>query len=422
MASVGGSMKTKILLIGPLLTRSGYGEQARFALRALRSREDIYDIYIHPLQWGQTSWISEYNEEKQWIDDTIEKTILYLQQGGSFDSTLQVTIPNEWKRISAFDVGYTAGIETSKVSHEWIQAANKMDKMVVVSQHSKSVFESTVYSGVNEQTGETVSELSLEIPIDFVGYPTKNISEIQDLELPLSTEFNFLSIAQFGPRKNMINMIKWFIEEFHDDSDVGLVVKTNRSKNSLMDREFCEGTFKQISQEYPDKKCRLYLLHGDMSDDEMHSLYANEKISAFVGIPHGEGFGLPLFEAAYMGLPVVATGWSGQLDFLCDEKGKEHFYNVAYDIAQVSKEVVWPGVLIAESAWAYAREGSYKQQMRNCRNDVANNKGFAAKSCEYAVELHERFSEKTMYEKFTTAIVSEDREEWGANLSEIEII
>ena len=74
-------MRKKIILRGPLLTRSGYGEQARFALRSLRSRPDLFDIYIQPLQWGQTSWLSDLDEERQWIDQSIEKTINYVHGG-----------------------------------------------------------------------------------------------------------------------------------------------------------------------------------------------------------------------------------------------------------------------------------------------------------------------------------------------------
>ena len=90
-------MKTKVLLVGPVLTRSGYGEQARFAMRALRSREDLFDIYINPITWGQTSWIYEKTEEREWIDTTVAKTAAYASQQGQFDVSLQVTIPNEWQ-------------------------------------------------------------------------------------------------------------------------------------------------------------------------------------------------------------------------------------------------------------------------------------------------------------------------------------
>ena len=103
-------MRKKILLKAPLLTRSGYGEQARFALRSLRSREDLYDIFIQPLQLGQTSWTNEVNEERLWIDQTIEKTIAFIQEGGTFDMSLQVTIPNEFEKLAGYNIGYTAGI------------------------------------------------------------------------------------------------------------------------------------------------------------------------------------------------------------------------------------------------------------------------------------------------------------------------
>ena len=134
-------MRKKILFKGPLLTRSGYGEQSRFALRALRSREDLFDIYIQPLKWGLTSWLFEFDEEREWIDRAIEKTIAYTQQGGQFDMSFQVTIPNEWEKLAPVNIGYTAGIETSKVAPIWLQYANeKVDKIITISSHSMNTF------------------------------------------------------------------------------------------------------------------------------------------------------------------------------------------------------------------------------------------------------------------------------------------
>ena len=138
-------MRKKILLKGPLLTRSGYGEQTRFALRALRSREDLFDIYIQPLIWGATSWISVDDEERRWIDQCIEKTIVYSQNKGQVDMSLQVTIPNEWEKLAPINIGYTAGIETNKVAPVWLQKGNEeIDKIIVVSKHSADVFKNTV--------------------------------------------------------------------------------------------------------------------------------------------------------------------------------------------------------------------------------------------------------------------------------------
>ena len=188
-------MKKKILLKAPILTRSGYGEQSRFALRSLRSRPDIFEVFIQPIQWGHTSWLTERDEERMWIDETIEKTIAYIQQGGQFDISLQVTIPNEWERIAPINVGYTAGIETTKVAHQWLQKSNEMDNIIVVSQHSKHVFENTFYTGVHNQTKEK-HELRLNKPVEFVNYPVKTYEELPDLNLDLKTDVNFLVVAR----------------------------------------------------------------------------------------------------------------------------------------------------------------------------------------------------------------------------------
>lgn len=398
--------RTKVILSAPLLTRSGYGEQSRFALRALRSREDLFDIYIRPLEWGKTSWITLDDNERQWIDHRIERTIHHANNGGTFDLSLQVTIPNEWSNMAPINVGYTAGIETTKVAHEWIQAANGMQKIIVVSSHSKDVFEHTTYEAVHEETQQKAL-LKLETEVEAVNYPVKEYEDLQPLELNLEHDFNFVCVAQMGPRKNLENTVKWFIEEFKND-EVGLIVKTNLAKNCQMDREICHGRvielYNRAKAETGDLKCKLYLLHGDMTDEEMHGIYLNEKVKASVLLSHGEGFGLPAFESAYMGIPVVATAWSGQLDFLCDEDGKSHFYEVSYDIQQIPKEVVWESVLVAESMWAYPRESSAKEQMRQCYQDLTSKDYDSSKYCEYSQALKERFGEQKMYKKFVDAI------------------
>jgi len=232
-------MKKKIILKAPLLTRSGYGEQSRFALRALRSREDLFDIYIQPLQWGQTSWMAMVDTERAWIDQTIEKTIAYVQQGGQFDISLQVTIPNEWERMAPVNIGYTAGIETTKVAHQWIEKGNQMDRIIVVSNHSKKVYEDTKYIVAQQNVPGSEQEFALTTEIDAVDYPTKTFDNLPDLGIELDFDVNFLTVAQFGPRKNIPNTVKWFVEEFRDE-EVGLVLKTNFAKNCLMDREKVE--------------------------------------------------------------------------------------------------------------------------------------------------------------------------------------
>ena len=131
-------MRKRVLVKGPVLSRSGYGEQARFAMRSLREYEDRFDIYIAPTNWGKLSWTWEDTEERQWMDAIIEKTMIYESQCGAlpgnqkYDISLQVTIPNEWDRnLADYNVGYTAGIETDRTSAVWIQKCLEMNKIIV---------------------------------------------------------------------------------------------------------------------------------------------------------------------------------------------------------------------------------------------------------------------------------------------------
>ena len=414
-------MKKKILLKGPILTRSGYGEQSRFALRALRSRSETYDIYIQPLRWGVTSWLFEDNEERAWIDQTIEKTIGFLQQGGKFDMSLQITIPNEWEKLAPINIGYTAGIEATRIAPQWLEKSNIMDKVITISTFSKSIFEQTQYEGVEENSGQKIL-LHNTTPLSVVNYPVKSYPKLPTLELELDYDFNFLTVAQFGPRKNLEKTIKWFVEEFRDD-EVGLVLKTNLAKNCLMDRKVVFNKVKDLIDSMKvESKCKVYILHGDMTDEEIHSLYVHPKLKAMLALPHGEGFGLPIFEAAYSGMPVIATGWSGQLDYLVDENKKEQFYNVSYDIQPIQKTAVWEGVLMKEAMWAYAKESSAKTQMRRCYEDIIGNTGQAAKSAAYAEELKKRFNEEKMLALFADEVHKPDPEisEWLAKLDALE--
>ncbi|NBO23317.1 glycosyltransferase, partial [bacterium] len=364
-------MKKKILVEGPILTQSGYGEHARFIMRSLKSQEDIFDIYAVPLNWGQTSWLFEDNEERKWFDSVINKTVQYIQQQGQFDIYVHVGIPNELKRKAPITIEVTAGIESNKVAPEWIDILNReCDKVITVSEHSKDGLINTSWRA-QDQFGRTL-DLKLNISVEVVGYPVKEFNkyteEYAKEKFPLDYDFNFLCVAQWGPRKNLPNTIRWFLEEFKNDN-VGLVCKVNHSNNSLIDRTNCENSLKNILKDFPDYKCKVYLLHGDLDNDEIHNLYVHPQIKAIINFGHGEGFGLPLFEAVYCGLPVIAPDYSGHRDFLyaeVDGKIKALFSRVPFETKKIQQEAVWNGVLHPESEWAFVKQLGARTSMREC--------------------------------------------------------
>tara|TARA_R100000664_G_C2756732_1_gene144687 strand:+ start:1394 stop:2719 length:1326 start_codon:yes stop_codon:yes gene_type:complete len=437
-------MRKKILVRGPALSRSGYGEQARFALRSLREYEERFDIYLIPTGWGKLSWTWEDNEERRWIDSIVEKTSIYEQQTHAIPSTqkydisLQVTIPNEWEKLAPINIGYTAGIETDRTSAIWISKCLEMDKVIVVSDHAKDVFYNTKYTAKDDR-GKIIQELFIDKNNDqhpeivTVNYPVKDTESIK-LDYKFKSKFNFLTIAQWGPRKNIESTIGWFVEEFRDNEDVGLVVKLSMQNTSNIDKCYTTERLEKLlkSSTLKDRKCKVYLIHGDMTEEELNGLYKHPSIKAYINLAHGEGFGLPMFEAAYNKIPVVAMGWSGQVDFLYapekNKKGKSkskkkkdtvpYFAKVSHQLGQVRPDAVWEGVIQPESAWAYPVEKSYKAALKEV---YSNYKVYKKTATDLDKHIRSKFTKENQYRMFSDAVYKEkefDVENWLDSLGE----
>ena len=404
----------RVLLEAPIYTQSGYGEHSRLVFESICSDENL-QIFVNPLAWGQTPWEASMDHNlKQKIDSSLNMLTNYLDQcksqgqQPSFDIHIHVGIPSEYEKKAPYSVCVTAGIETDRVAPEWLVRTHRgMDKLIVPSEHASLGFTQTSYEMYNKETQQK-SLIDCGVPVDVVPYPVKEI-EKKDLDFSLSTDFNFLSIALLGPRKNMQNMVQWFVEEFKNES-VGLVLKTCGKSGGSIDHEFTKNVLNQSLQNYKDRKCKVYLIHGDLEESEIQSLYQRSDIHAYVSATHGEGYGLPIFESAYHGLPIVAPDWSAHVEFLSAPfkennkiKNKKLFAKVDYDLAPIPKQAVWKDILVEGSNWCYPKEISFRKQIRKMYKNHGMYKKWAAALKNNIIETH---SKQLVLEKMRASILS----------------
>ena len=369
-------MKKFMLICAPVSSRSGYGDHARDLVRSFLTH-DKYDIEIIDVPWGECPRDALDIEKDIDMISRINKT---NQVNRHPDVYVDIRIPNEFQTYGKINIGITAGIETTAVSQAWIDGCNKMDLIIVPSEHAKKGFIDTVYEKLqNTPDGkqQKVGEFRLEKPMEvlFEGANENLYKSIDDVSLNLvddiKEDFCFLHVGQWTQggygedRKDIAKMIKIFYESFANKKEQpALVLKTNGATYSIMDREDCLKKINEVKSKFPKdwNLPNVYLLHGSLSEKEMNKLYNHPKVKAFVSLTHGEGFGRPLLEATMTGLPVIASGWSGHLDFL----SKEDSMVIAGQLKPVPKSQHWKDIIIPESQWFNVNEQQTYKAMNYC--------------------------------------------------------
>lgn len=346
-------MKT-VLLRAPVLTMSGYGVHARQVARWLFEQEEALDldITVEPLNWGHTGWLTDVDAE----DGLVGRVLQAADNTKPFyDVTIQLQLPNEWNpMLGAFNVGITAGVETDRCNPGWIDAVNQMNLVIVPSEFTKSSF----FASGNVST-------------DIVVVPESFVDEVKNqdncsIDLNLETKFNFLVFGQVtgnnpeNDRKNLAYTIKWMAEALADRPDVGVIVKSNLARNTKIDRLASTNMFAKLIHEVKvGLGPRFYLLHGNMKNKEVVGLYKHPTVKALVSLTHGEGFGLPILEAAACGVPVIAPDWSGHMEFM--KHGR--FLKLEHKIAPIHESRVDNHIFVPGAQWAYPIEQDAKKRL-----------------------------------------------------------
>jgi len=401
-------MKPLCAISAPPDTYSGYGARSRDFIKALYTlKKDDWNIVILSQRWGSTPWgfLEANKEEWGWMLPLILKNGQLPQQP---DYWFQVTVPNEFQPVGkSFSCGVTAGIETTICDPSWIEGVNRMNLTLVSSEHAKKVFVESNFE-VRNQANQVAGNIKLEKPVEvlFEGVNLEKYfhkAELQQTELVQSLDtikesFCYLFVGHWmhgeigHDRKNVSYMIKTFLEVFKNKKQKpALVLKTSQAGASILDREEVLRKLDIIRKSVKGDLPNIYLLHGDVDDSDMNDLYNHPKIKAMVSLTKGEGFGRPLLEFTQSKKIVIASGWSGQLDFL----DKEFSYLIPGQLHQLHPSSVVDKMLIKESGWFQPDDQAV---MKMWKEVFENYKDYEVPAKRQAHKAKEQFSMEKMIE------------------------
>jgi glycosyltransferase involved in cell wall biosynthesis len=347
--------KPLLVFQAPIATRSGYGDHSRDILKSLFEL-DKYDVKVVPTRWGNTPQ-DQINPQTEFGQKILQNIVTKLDIQP--DIYIQVSVANEFIKVGKYNIGITAGVETTVAPKEFLDGGNQMDLIITPSEFTKDVLVKTSYSQVDKNTQQVLGEIRLQKPVEvlFEGVDTtifnsKSSNSVLD---SVDTEFNFLSVGHWlggdlgQDRKDMGMVVKTFCTVFKGlpkGKQPGLILKTSMAGFSVGERETMAQKIKDLTSEFGDSCPPIHLVWGDLSESELNSLYNDSKVKAMVMFTKGEGYGRPLAEFATTGKPILVSNWSGHLDFL----PKENTVLLEGELTQVHHSAA-NQFLLKESKW-----------------------------------------------------------------------
>jgi glycosyltransferase involved in cell wall biosynthesis len=362
--------KSTFFISSPIDTYSGYGARSRDVIKSI-IKSGKYDVKLLPQRWGNTphGFINDHEEEWGFLTNHIYNQPQINQQP---DVWMQITVPNEFNPVGKYNIGMTAGMETTIVHHSWVEGMNRMDINFVSSEHSKKTFLDSIYTKNNEQN-QPIGEIKVQKPIEVlfeganldVYKPVKSNFDLSQMK----ESFAYLFVGHWmqgnlgEDRKNVGLLVKAFFELFKNKQNApALILKTAVTGASYMGRDQIIDKITQIKATMGDQRLpNVYLLHGEFSDVEMNEIYNHPKVKAMVSLTKGEGFGRPLLEFSLTKKPILATNWSGHIDFL----NSEFTSLINGELKNVDDSAVVKDMILKESQWFTPNPGEIGHYLKD---------------------------------------------------------
>jgi glycosyltransferase involved in cell wall biosynthesis len=393
--------KPTFVISCPIQTYSGYGARSRDIVKALIEL-DKYDVKILPQRWGNTPMnFIDTNPEWEFLNQYILQN---PQLPAQPDIWCQISVPNEFQPIGKYNIGITAGIESTLAPGDWVEGCNNMNLILGSSKHSIEVLKNSKFEKRDNNTQQIVGKIEWNVDSEvlFEGANTEVYKPVKStFELPnIKENFAYLFVGHWignGPigedRKNISLLIKGFYEIFKNKTNApALILKTSTVSSSYMDRDDIIKRIQAIKSTVKASKFpNIYLLHGEFSDAEMNEIYNHPKVKAMVSLTKGEGFGRPLLEFSLTNKPIITTGWSGHTDYL----NPEFTTLLKGNLTKIHPSAA-NNMLLADAEWFsvdYSQLGHYLKDM------FENYKNYTDKSKRQGYHSRTNFSFDKMKEK-----------------------
>ena len=312
----------------PIDTYSGYGARSRDIVKAIVELKK-YDVKILSQKWGNTPF-GFIKDNPEW-GFLIPLILQQPQLPSQPEIWAQITVPNEFQKVGKYNIGITAGIETTIAPAEWVEGCGRMDLVLGSSKHTIDVLKSSKFEKRDKQSNQIIGNIEWkgDSEVMFEGADTetyKPISSTFDLS-NIKESFAYLFVGHWiqgdlgEDRKNVGLLVKAFFETFKNKSKKpALILKTSQVGSSYMDRNAIIEKIQMIKATCKSKNLpNVYLLHGEFTNSEMNEIYNHSKVKAMVNLTKGEGFGRPLLEFSLVNKPILTTNWSGHIDYLNPE-------------------------------------------------------------------------------------------------------
>ena len=400
--------KSVFVISCPIDTYSGYGARSRDIVKAIIEL-DKYDVKILPQRWGSTPrGFIKYNPEWEFL---LKHILNNPQLPAQPEIWMQITVPNEFQPMGKFNIGCTAGIESTIAPGDWIEGCSRMNLILGSSEHTIKILKESKFEKRDQQSQQVVGRIEWngDSEVMFEGANTEVYKPVKsDFDLSsIKEDFAYLFVGHWMPghvgedRKNVGLLVKAFFETFKNKSKKpALILKTTQVGASYMDRDEILKKITAIKDSCKSNNLpNVYLLHGEFTDIEMNEIYNHSKVKAMINLTKGEGFGRPLLEASLMQKPVIASGWSGHIDFL----DKDMSYLLPGELKQLHHSAVVPEMLLADSKWFTV---DYKKGSETLMDVYKNYKKYIDGAKKQSYRSRTEFSLDKMSEKLISMLES----------------